>query len=103
MRVMPVSDADLLTFGGQIRHRRQMSGRTYQALAADATISKSLLFDIESNNVAPSVFVAARIAKALGTTVDELLSPHIQTGVTPLPGEGNGIPSESVPAPADQE
>jgi len=74
VRVAPVSAEQQATFGGQIRHQRQQAGLTYQQLAQAASISKSLLFEIESNNSAPSVFVAARIARALGTTVDELLS-----------------------------
>lgn len=82
MRREPVSEALLSTFGGQIKHRRQEARLSYQDLADLAHIAKSSLFDIERNAVAPSVYVAARIAKALGTTVDDLLShqPVSQSG-----------------------
>lgn len=80
---MPVSDALRSTFGGQIKHRREQAGISLRTFARRVSIVPSSLQGIEANTQTPSVFVASRIAKALGTTVDDLLqagSPNGEPG-----------------------
>lgn len=69
----PLSDAELSTFGGQIKHRRRQRGWSYQEMADTVSTSKSNLYEIERGSVVPNVYLAARIAEALETTVDDLL------------------------------
>lgn len=68
-----VNDALRSTFGGQVKHRRQLAGIGLRTFAQSVSIATSTLQGIEANAQTPSVFVAWRIACALGTTVDDLI------------------------------
>ncbi|MFG0552167.1 helix-turn-helix domain-containing protein [Pseudomonas sp. yb_9] len=63
------------TIGTAIRTRRQALKWSLQSLidASGLEISSGHLATIETKDVAPSVYVAAALAKGLGTTVDSLL------------------------------
>lgn len=64
------------TIGTAIRMRRQALGWSLQRLidASNLEMSTGHLATLETKDVAPSVYVAAALAKGLGTTVDILLN-----------------------------
>lgn len=64
-----------MKIGHVIRRLRHAQGRTLQQLcdAAGGRVAPAYLSRIERDEMAPSVYIAATIAKALGTTVDSLL------------------------------
>jgi len=57
-----------------IRRLREQSGLTREVVAREASISASTLQKIEAGRE-PTVTVLRRIAKALGTTPDDLFRP----------------------------
>lgn len=61
--------------GHKIRERRKMCGLTLQQLADKALTTKSYIWEMENKSGKPSVFMALKLAKALGTTVEELFDP----------------------------
>ena len=63
------------TVGERIRLRRELNGMTITQLALAASISKGYLSELESgkNDRNPSLKKLTALAKALGTTVAELL------------------------------
>ncbi|KAE9624222.1 helix-turn-helix domain-containing protein [Parasedimentitalea maritima] len=65
-----------MKIGHAIRRIRHAQGRTLQQLcdAAGNGIQTGYLSRIERDELAPSVYVAAAIAKALGTTLDSLIA-----------------------------
>lgn len=64
-----------MKIGFVIRRLRHAQGRTLQQLcdAANNIVSPAYLSRIERDEMAPSVYIAADIAKALGVTVDQLI------------------------------
>ncbi len=64
-----------MKIGQAIRRLRHSQGRTLQQLAdaAGGNIQTGYLSRIEQDKLTPSVYIAAKIARALGTTVDQLL------------------------------
>ncbi|MCK2185714.1 LexA family transcriptional regulator [Halomonas sp. YJPS3-2] len=65
-----------MRIGPVIRRLRHDQGRTLQQLcdAAGGRIAPAYLSRIERDEMAPSVYIVAAIAKALGTSIDTLLS-----------------------------
>lgn len=63
------------SIGTAVRQRRRALGWTLQRLVdqAGSGLSTGYLSTLETADVAPSVYVAESLAKALGTTVDALL------------------------------
>lgn len=64
-----------MNIGHAIRRLRHSQGRTLQQLAdaAGGNMQTGYLSRIEQDKLTPSVYIAGRIAHALGTTVDQLL------------------------------
>lgn len=60
--------------GKAVSERRQSLGITLPDLALRSNTTKSSLFYIEAGEKCPSVHLLDRIAKELGTTVNDLLS-----------------------------
>ncbi len=60
-------------FAEKLKKLRLDSGLTMDMLAKTANVSKSTISKIESDDVQPTIDVAARIAKALGKTLSEML------------------------------
>lgn len=79
-----------MKIGPVIRRLRHDQGRTLQQLcdATSGRIAPAYLSRIERDEMAPSVYIAAAIAKALGTTVDVLLSEANRDG----PKAASGMP-----------
>ena len=62
-----------MTIGTNIRNLRKKHNLSLQQLADKIPTSKSYICEIEKNVSVPGVLIAAKIAKALKTTVDKLL------------------------------
>jgi putative transcriptional regulator len=64
--------AEIEGYGPEIRALRTAVGRTQQQLGDEVGVSRQTINAMESGSYAPSVFLALRVAKALGTTVEAL-------------------------------
>jgi transcriptional regulator with XRE-family HTH domain len=73
------------SFAERLKHLRAQSGLTMQALADEAKVSKSMICKIERDEVQPTLDITARLAKALGTTLSEMLHASQKTRVVFLP------------------
>ncbi|MET0708411.1 MAG: cupin domain-containing protein [Tardiphaga sp.] len=78
------SDAELAAsnarLGIQVRHLRLVKGLRLKDLADLCGCSESMISKIENNKTAPSLNTIHRIAKALGTSVAELLQDRASGG-----------------------
>ncbi|WP_343794956.1 XRE family transcriptional regulator [Sphingomonas trueperi] len=80
-----------MKIGHAIRRLRHAQGRTLQQVcdASGGRIQTGYLSRIERDEMTPSVYIAAAIARALGTTVDNLLAESEGVGHT------SGFPAAS--------
>lgn len=62
------------TLGRSIRVAREALGESQVNLAAAAEISQGYLSQLEADERKPTLFIAARLARALGLSLDELAS-----------------------------
>ena len=70
-----MSESQSNILGKNIQQRRLKLGMTQDEFSRKADVPYTTLTKIEIGVIkAPSVFVVAKIAKALGTTVEELIS-----------------------------
>lgn len=74
---MPI-DYQILSEGGSVmwfclREVRERIGMTQSDLAKASDVSQSHISEIESGKAIPTVFVAKKLAAALGVSVDELI------------------------------
>ncbi|GIE27157.1 transcriptional regulator [Actinoplanes italicus] len=60
------------TVGERIRAARRAAKFTQQTLAAEVQVSRQTIIAMETGDYAPSVYLAVKVARALGTTVEEL-------------------------------
>jgi putative transcriptional regulator len=58
--------------GERIRTARKVAKFTQQTLAVEVQVSRQTIISMESGDYAPSVHLAVKVARALGTTVEEL-------------------------------
>jgi putative transcriptional regulator len=58
--------------GTRVREVRRTAGLTQQGLAAEVQVSRQTIIAMETGDYAPSVYLAIKVARALGTTVEEL-------------------------------
>jgi putative transcriptional regulator len=58
--------------GTRIRAQRRQAGLTQQDLAGAVRVSRQTIITMESGDYAPSVYLAIKIARALGTSVESL-------------------------------
>lgn len=72
-------------FAESLKNLRMKSGMTMQALADAAKVSKSMICKIEKDEVQPTIDVAARISRALGKTLSEMLHATHAAKVVLLP------------------
>lgn len=80
-----------MKFGNAARRLRHSQGRTLQQLcdATDGQIQTGYLSRIERDELTPNVYVAAAIARALGTTIDSLL--HAGPAESAVPTESRKL------------
>ena len=65
------AEADGAT-GARIRAGRRGAGLTQQELATQVAVSRQTIISMETGDYAPSVYLAIKIARALGVTVETL-------------------------------
>jgi putative transcriptional regulator len=58
--------------GPRIRAVRKGAGLTQQDLAAAVQVSRQTIIAMETGDYAPSVYLAIKVARALGVTVESL-------------------------------
>ncbi|WP_430783785.1 helix-turn-helix transcriptional regulator [Actinoplanes sp. G11-F43] len=61
--------------GTRIKEARKAAGFTQQSMAAEVQVSRQTVIAMESGDYAPSVHLAIKVARALGTTVEALWGP----------------------------
>jgi putative transcriptional regulator len=61
--------------GALIRETRRAAGLTQQDLATAVQVSRQTIIAMETGDYAPSVYLAVKIARALGTKVEDLWGP----------------------------
>lgn len=64
---------DLIAFGDAVRRLRAEKGLSQEALAFAAEIERGYLGRVERGDSVPALLVIARIARALGVTVERLM------------------------------
>lgn len=80
-----------MTLAARIRDRRQKAGLTLDQLAKKAGISKTYLWELENDEAGekkPSADVLLKLAKALGTTLADLMglpTVKVDAGTIDLP------------------
>lgn len=57
----------------RLREIREKAGMSQSDLAKASGVSQSHISEIEAERTVPTVFVAKRLARALGVSVDELI------------------------------
>lgn len=71
-----------LTLGQRFRAAREALGESQVTLAASAEISQGYLSQIETDEREPTFYIAVRLARALGLSLDELATSHGTSGFT---------------------
>ncbi|MET8150319.1 helix-turn-helix transcriptional regulator [Actinoplanes sp. NPDC049668] len=61
--------------GDLIRQTRRAASLTQQDLATAVQVSRQTIISMETGDYAPSVYLAIKVARALGTTVEHLWGP----------------------------
>ena len=75
--------------GARVRARRQDLGLTQAALSQEVGVSRQTIITMERGDYAPSVFLALRVARALGVAVEDLWGER--------PAEGAGAAASQMP------
>lgn len=78
-------------FSQSLKNLRTQHGLTMQELADKADVSKSMICKIEREEVQPTIDVAARLAKALDTTLSQMLHAQQFTKIIHLPKDKQAI------------
>jgi XRE family aerobic/anaerobic benzoate catabolism transcriptional regulator len=92
----PEDDALLHAIGAQVKRRRAEGGLTLAALAESSGISARFLADVEAGRANVSVVKLAHVARALGTSTQELLATPRAPNVALLGLRGAGKSSVGV-------
>ena len=83
--MLPVEERGVVMredFGGELRARRERLGRSLRSGASEIGISASMLSQVETGKLYPSVSTLYQIASFLDVSLDGLL------GLSPEEGEG---------------
>ncbi len=83
--------------GSRIRRARLAKGLSLRATAVDAGVSPSLLSQVETGKVQPSVSTLYSIVTCLGLSVDELLGTRSAQAAPPRSGVDPVRPREAAP------
>lgn len=73
-RKQKAADTNSRSLGQRIRAAREALGESQVNLAASAGISQGYLSQLETDEREPTLSIAARLARALGISLDELAS-----------------------------
>jgi transcriptional regulator with XRE-family HTH domain len=60
-------------FAARLRELRHLAGKTQAELAREALVTETYISRLESAQAAPGIDLVARLARALGTTIADLL------------------------------
>lgn len=71
--LLETETSNLTNIGDRIRLMRSIQKRTLQEIADSCDLSKSMISKIENNKTVPSVAALVKLAKALGTSISNLL------------------------------
>lgn len=83
---------DNFSIGRNIREARNEKGLTQSKLAQAAEISQTQLCDYENDNKTPGLYTIAKIAQALGKSIDELYYGDASVSfITSAPDKGSVI------------
>lgn len=82
--------------GPRLREEREKRGVSVRGLARDVGVSASMISQIETGKVQPSVSTLYAITTALGIAVEDLFTPRLDDGAEP---SGGGAPPAGAPAP----
>jgi transcriptional regulator with XRE-family HTH domain len=82
-------------FAESLKTLRQGADLSMQGLADKAGVSKSMISKVERDEVQPTLDVAARLAKALGKTLSEMLHAPQATQVVFLPAVEQAVWTDS--------
>jgi len=77
-------DAIVRLFAERLREVRQSRGMTQAELARLADVSPTHLSELENADVAPGIDLVDRLARALGTTVADLLPASAEPDALPV-------------------
>ena len=69
------AEADGVT-GTRTRQARQAARFTQQTMATEVQVSRQTVIAMETGDYAPSVYLAIKVARVLGTTVEALWGDH---------------------------
>ena len=90
-------------FAARLREVRRSRGLTQAELADRATVTASYVWRLESGGAAPGIDLADRLAKALGTTVADLLPSAASPDTLPILRDQARALFESLLRTADRE
>ncbi len=76
-RMSQLNEADKL-LGARVRKQREIAGMTMQALADTIGKTQPYISRLEAGKYKLKLTMAAKIAKALGVTLDELAEPIME-------------------------
>src|SRR5215475_14821066 len=76
------------TLGNRLRQRRQAAGLSQQALATRCGLTRQAVNAIEAGHYVPNTLVALRLARALGSRIEELF--HLPEEHTQVEAEWMG-------------
>ncbi len=100
-RVRQAEIVDL--FASRLRELRQSRGMTQAELARQAHVTVSYIWRLESGGAAPGIDLVDRLARALGTTLTELLPTTAPSDPMPVLREQASKLFETVLQAANQE
>ena len=83
----------MVTFGERFKDLREKAGYTQDGFSAKTEISQSYISRIESGDYDPSLKTIARVARAFGMTIAQLME-----GVDVDPNGKEKQPSDTLPA-----
>lgn len=66
-----------MSFGENLKRRREQKDLTQQQLANNVSVSQVMIAQYESGIKFPNVLLAVKIARRLGTTCEELVGDSI--------------------------
>ena len=90
-------------FGARLRELRQSRGMTQASLAQHAEVTTSYIGRLEGGGAAPGIDLVDRLARALGTTVADLLPAAASPDTEALLREQAGRLFDALLAEADRD
>ena len=90
-------------FGARLRELRQSRGMTQASLAQEAEVTTSYIGRLEGGGAAPGIDLVDRLARALGTTVADLLPADAPPDTEAILREQAGRLFDALLAEADRD